>query len=100
MIICNTTYNVNGPIVNEWIHWIKEKYVPKIMSLGFFVESQLLKVLVEEEMGGETYCLQFYAADMETYKKFEHEHVGNYDAMLLKKYQGKVVMFRTLMEKL
>lgn len=98
MIICNTTYNVDSSVVDQWICWVKETYVPQIMKLGFFLENQLARVMVDEQMGGATFCLQFTAQDMDVYANFESNHVANYDAMLLKKYNGKVVMFRTLME--
>lgn len=57
----------------------------------------MTRVMVEEEMGGFTYSVQYFAEDMDTLQKYYDE-----DALRLRKeskrFEGKVVSFRTEME--
>jgi len=99
MIICNTTYNIEENTQEAWLDWINEIFVPMVMETGLFFDHQLAKVLIEEEMGGVTYCLQFTSRNMEDYKKFKNTYSNRFDAEMLNRYPNKVVMFRTLMEK-
>lgn len=100
MIICNTTYNIEEKTQEAWLDWVTEIFVPMVMGTGIFIEHQLAKVLVDEEMGGVTFCLQFTSKSMDSYRNFEEEHSNRFDSEMLNRFPNKIVMFRTLMEKM
>ena len=64
MIIYNVTVNIEESIHDEWLEWIKN-HIPQVLATGKFIDARLTKVLVEEEMGGTTYAIQYKAKSRE-----------------------------------
>ena len=97
MIIYNVTVNVDESIHSQWLDWIKI-HIPKVLSTGKFKEAKLTRVLVEEEMGGFTYSIQYRAHS----KAALEDYYQNYAKTLRKEGQqlfgDKTVSFRTELE--
>lgn len=98
MIIYNVTVNVDDDIHDEWLKWMKEVHVPEVMGTGHFLENRIMRVLVEEEMGGRTYAFQYTCQDMDTFRSYESNHAPSLRQDVEKRYGGKFVAFRTLLE--
>ena len=97
MIIYNVTVNIDESIHDQWLDWIKE-HIPQVLATGKFTEAKLSKVLVEEELGGTTYSIQYRAKsreDLENYYKQDAERLRN-DG--LKLFADKMLAFRTELE--
>ncbi|GAA0872926.1 DUF4286 family protein [Gangjinia marincola] len=97
MIIYNVTINIDEDAHDEWLAWMKQEHIPQMLATKKFIKALMSKVLVEEEMGGVTYSVQYTAksrADLEAYYKE--------DAILLRSksapFEGKFVAFRTELE--
>ena len=93
MYIYNVTINIDDSIHQPWLKWI-DKHIKDVLATKRFISAKLTKVLVEEEMGGTTYSVQYTAKtrqDLDDYYK--------YDAEALRKdsdiFKGKFVAFRT-----
>lgn len=97
MIIYNVTVNVDADVAEEWLQWMKAVHIPDVMSTGMFLDNRICRVLAEEE-GGFTYAIQYTAADMATYERYKAEHAPRLQAETQKRYSGKFVAFRTLLE--
>jgi Domain of unknown function (DUF4286) len=97
MIIYNVTVNVDADVAEEWLQWMKSVHIPDVMSTGLFLDNRICRVLAEEE-GGFTYAIQYTAADMATYERYKSEHAPRLQAETQKRYSGKFVAFRTLLE--
>ena len=54
-------------------------------------------MLVEEEQGL-TYSFQYICNSMEEYTKYQTQHAPRLQADVKKKYEGKFVAFRSLLE--
>ncbi|WP_396635886.1 DUF4286 family protein [Maribacter sp. R77961] len=98
MYIYNVTTNIEIASENEWIHWMQTKHIPDVLGTGKFLSAKMTKVLVEEDMGGVTYSVQFTVKDKVTLEKYYKE-----DAPRLRKdtqtlFAGKLVSFRTELE--
>ncbi|MFD0796218.1 DUF4286 family protein [Maribacter chungangensis] len=98
MLIYNVTTNIEESAEKEWLHWMKEKHIPDVLDTGKFLSAKMTKVLVEEDMGGITYSVQFTAANKEMLQKYYDE-----DAPRLRKetntlFAGRFVAFRTELE--
>ena len=94
MIIYNVTVNVDESIHEEWLNWIKE-HIPQVLATGKFTKAKLTKVLVEEEMGGTTYYIQYRAksrSDLDAYYRKDAEKLRTEG---LKKFADKMLAFRT-----
>ena len=97
MIIYNVTANIDESIHEEWLKWIKE-HIPQVLATGKFEKATLSKVLVEEDMGGVTYSVQYKSysrAALDAYYKEDAERLRN-DG--LKRFADKVLAFRTELE--
>ncbi len=97
MIIYNVTANIDASIHSKWLAWIKE-HIPQVLATGHFTHAKLTKVLVEEDMGGTTYAIQFSAKSREaldTYYKNDAERLKK-DG--LKLFADKMLAFRTELE--
>jgi hypothetical protein len=48
--------------------WMQHKHIPEILATGKFVSARLVRVLIEEEMGGVTY--QYTTDSKETLERY------------------------------
>ncbi|MCK0179807.1 DUF4286 family protein [Flavobacteriaceae bacterium S0862] len=97
MIIYNVTVNVDESIHQEWLNWIK-LHIPKVLATGKFIDAKLTKVLIDEEMGGTTYSVQYKAISreaLESYYAHDAERLRNEG---LKRFADKMLAFRTELE--
>lgn len=94
MYIYNVTINIDDSVHDEWLVWI-DKHIPEVLATGRFVSAKMTQVLVEEEMGGVTYSIQYTAKtreDLDNYYTYDAKNLRN-DGM--QKFADKMVAFRT-----
>lgn len=94
MYIYNVTANIEGSIHQEWLVWIKE-HIPQVLATGKFEKATLTKVLVEEDMGGVTYSVQYRSYSREALDAFYKEDAEGFRSEALKKFADKMLTFRT-----
>jgi hypothetical protein len=97
MIIYNVTANIDESIHSEWLNWIKE-HIPQVLATGKFTEAKLTKVLVEEEMGGLTYSVQYRANSREDLDRYYAEDAQALREDGIKRFADKMLAFRTELE--
>jgi hypothetical protein len=97
MIIYSVTVNVDETIHKQWLDWIKI-HIPKVLSTGKFKEAKLARVLVEEEMGGCTYSIQFRAHSKTALEEYYTQYAQTLRKESLKLFGDKTVSFRTELE--
>jgi hypothetical protein len=94
MYIYNVTINIDESAHDEWLTWV-ESHITEVLNTGKFTSAKLTEVLVEEEMGGKTYSIQYAAntrEDLDDYYKF---NADNLRSESLKKFADKMLTFRT-----
>jgi hypothetical protein len=94
MYIYNVTINIDETVHLEWLTWM-ETHIPEVLNTGKFTAAKLTEVLVDEDMGGRTYSVQYSAntkEDIENYYKYDAERLRNEG---LKKFSDKMLSFRT-----
>jgi len=92
--IYNVTINIHDSVHKEWLIWI-EDHIQEVLATGRFLSAKLTQVLVEEEMGGVTYSVQYTAKtrkDLDDYYAFDADKLRG-DGM--KKFADKMLAFRT-----
>lgn len=94
MYIYNVTLNIDESIHEEWLEWIKE-HIPQVLSTGKFEKATLTRVLVEEEMGGVTYSVQYKTNSREALDAYYKEDADRLRNEGLKRFADKVLSFRT-----
>ncbi len=94
MYIYNVTINIDDKLHNEWLNWM-EDHIQDVLNTGKFISAKLTEVLVEEDMGGRTYSVQY---TVNTYKDLEDYYKEDADKLRLegiKKFGDKMLAFRT-----
>ncbi|AXT61433.1 DUF4286 family protein [Aquimarina sp. AD10] len=97
MYIYNVTINIEETIHDEWLAWMKGNHIPNMLATGKFSKALMSKVLVEEEMGGITYSVQYTTQNKETLQKYYTEDADRLRAES-NRFAGKFVAFRTELE--
>ena len=95
MYIYNVTTNIEESAHDAWLKWMKEIHIPDVLATGKFLNAKMCQVLVEEEMGGVTYSVQFTTVDKETLQKYYKEDADRLREDVTKLFAGKFVSFRT-----
>ena len=95
MYIYNVTTNIEESAHTEWLKWMKEVHIPDVLATGKFLSAKMAKVLVEEDMGGITYSVQFTTVDKETLEKYYKEDADRLRQDATQLFAGKFVSFRT-----
>lgn len=95
MIIYNVTTNIHESVHNQWLIWMQHKHIPEMIATGKFTSARLVRVLVEEEMGGVTYSTQFTTDSKETLNKFYQENEAVFQLEIQKLFGDKMLTFRT-----
>ncbi|MGB3150109.1 MAG: DUF4286 family protein [Maribacter sp.] len=98
MYIYNVTTNIEASSQQEWIHWMQNKHIPDVLATGKFLSAKITKVLVEEDMGGVTYSVQFTVKDKATLEQYYQEDAPRLRQNTQKLFAGKTVSFRTELE--
>jgi len=98
MILYNVTSNIDTSIQQQWLQWMQEKHIPEVLATGKFTSARLVKVLVEEDMGGVTYAAQYTTDSKATLQRYYDEDAQKLRAEALALFGDKVVAFRTELE--
>ena len=98
MIIYNVTSNIQENIEQQWLDWMQQKHIPEILKTGKFSAARLVRVLVDEEMGGITYAVQYTTDSRDTLQQYYQEDAPAFRAEGLTLFGDKVLAFRTELE--
>lgn len=94
MYIYNVTVNIDESIHDQWLSWMRQEHIPEMIGTGKFTGALLSRVMIEEEMGGITYSIQYRtpsAEDLQLYYKEDAERLRSRSD----RFKGKFVAFRT-----
>ncbi|MBS7787779.1 DUF4286 family protein [Flavobacterium sp. CYK-55] len=98
MILYNVTINIDNSVHDIWLNWMQEKHIPEVLSTGKFSSARLIKVLIEEEMGGTTYAIQYTTDSKDTLDKYYIEDAPRLREEGVRLFGDKMVAFRTELE--
>lgn len=85
MLVYNQTTKVDHEIVEEWLRWQKENYIPQVMSSGFCTGFRFYKLLDHDDDEGQIFITQFLVNSRPDYDTF----ITQFSASLRKKIAGK-----------
>ena len=97
MIVYNETVIVDEAVHRQWLNWMQQEYIPKVMATGHFNRYTILNVL-DSPNEGVTYCIQYFADNRDSYNKFVAGHLQQLQALHFQKFENQFVMFNTLMQ--
>lgn len=97
MYIYNVTINIEEAVHDPWLQWMKTEHIPAMLATGKFLKALMTRVVIEEEMGGKTYSVQYTTDSKETLERYFAENAAELRAQS-KIFEGKYVAFRTELE--
>jgi hypothetical protein len=99
MIVYNVTCNVEKPMADEWLNWMKTVHIPEVMATGCFSEFKILRLINQDgDDQGVNYAIQ-YTCDSE--KTLEHYRATFGPSLMAKtweRYGERVVAYRSVLE--
>lgn len=98
MIIFNVTTNIQESVHDQWLKWMQEKHIPEILATKKFSSARIVRVMIEEEMGGVTYSVQYVTDSKETLGRYYIEDEPKFQQEALKLFADKMLSFRTELE--
>ncbi|NJY63532.1 DUF4286 family protein [Salinimicrobium sp. CDJ15-81-2] len=97
MYIYNVTINIQEDVHDKWVEWMKTEHIPDMLKTGKFTKALMTRVMVNEEMGGVTYSVQYTTQSKQMLERYYAE-----DAKELRgktaPFEGKFVAFRSELE--
>ncbi|MCW3122207.1 MAG: hypothetical protein JWQ38_1699 [Flavipsychrobacter sp.] len=98
MIIYNVTIKVEADAADSWVEWMKGEHMPEVLALGLFTDCRLSRLLEQDELEGITYAAQYFCDSMTEYNTYIDKHAEGMRDKSFKRFGGKFVAFRTVME--
>lgn len=98
MYIYNVTINIDESVHDSWLAWMKEAHIPEMLATGKFTEAKMCRVMVEEEMGGITYSIQYSCPSKDHLAKYYAEDAQRMREDGIGRFEDKFVAFRTELE--
>ncbi len=97
MILYNVTSSIEPAVADQWLEYMRGTHIPEVMETGFFIKSQLCRLLNEED-DGVTYAAQYYCLSVEQLEEYQLLCAPALRADLEKHFAGQYVSFRTVLE--
>lgn len=98
MIIYNVTINIHESVHDQWMDWMQNKHIADVLATGKFTSARMVKVLVDEEMGGITYSVQYTTDCKETLQRYYDEDAPRLREEGHRLFGDKMLAFRTELE--
>ena len=97
MYIYNVTINIDESVHDQWLDWMRKEHIPDMLATGKFTTALMSKVMVEEEMGGITYSVQYRTQSKALLQQYYEQDASRLRAQT-DRFKGKFVAFRTELE--
>lgn len=98
MYIYNVTLNVDDSIHEEWLSWMQNIHIPEVLATGKFTKALLSQVLVNEDLGGITYSIQYTCTSKELLMNYYQQDAPRLRKVIQNKFGNKFGAFRTEMK--
>jgi hypothetical protein len=99
MYIYNVTLKIERSIERDWLSWMCHHHIPDVMATQLFVDSKIMRVIVEEEEEeSATYAIQYRYLSPDHFEVYQRRYAKALQAEHIERYRGQFVAFRTLME--
>jgi hypothetical protein len=100
MFIYNVTCKVAWSIHDAWLQWMREEHIPHVEATGCFLHSKMLRLLDIDDTEGPTYAIQYTAATLEQFRKYEKVYAASLRKEVTDRWGEAYIAFRTLMQEL
>lgn len=98
MLLYNVTVKIAKEVEPEWLQWMQQEHIPAVLESKQFLTSRISRLLDQPEEEESTYVIQYSCESRDHFNHYLHTFASALRDEHNKKYQGKFVAFRTLME--
>lgn len=100
MYLYNVTVGIDKSVEGQWIKWMKDHHIPKVLNTGMFVEHRFYKVLHDNEDGTASYSIQYFAESIAHVQRYLEEFAPVLINEHSVAFSDKHIAFRTLLEEI
>jgi len=101
MILYNVTINVEDALHDEWLEWMVNEHIPKVMKTGMFPSNKIFRIISRlPEETGTTYSFQYFANSIEDYEIYRTVYSPVLQQESLERFgeENLPLAFRTVLE--
>ena len=98
MVLYNITINIDNDREEEFIDWMKQEYLSRIMQTGLFYEKRFFRLLHDDGSGGVNFSAQFLAESMEDLEFFQAKYAPLLSEIIKEKFGSQFVSYRSVLE--
>ncbi|GAB3340677.1 hypothetical protein GCM10027299_54270 [Larkinella ripae] len=98
MILYNLTVNIEKPIEQEWLQWMRAEHVPAVLATGLPQDHKILHLLTEVDNNGATYTFQYSFRNKLDFFRFQKNHSDALMDQMQQRFGNQYVTFQSLLE--
>jgi predicted DNA-binding protein (UPF0278 family) len=99
MLLYNVTVGVDKSVEEEWLLWMKTEHMLDVLNTKMFVQAKIYKVLHNtDDENTVSYSVQYIAETLTHVERYLEEFAPTLREEANKRYAGKHMAFRTLLQ--
>lgn len=98
MYLYNITYHIPQEITEQWIDWLKNEHLDKMLKQDFIQKAQLIKVHNPEESTNQSFAVQYHVNSKPDLIFLQKHLLQNIPVQLKKIFGEQVLFFATELE--
>ena len=100
MFIYNVTTHVEPTLEQDWLKWMKEDHLPKMIQTGHFQQAKLFKVITDQDHGGISYATQYHCNSLQDYENYLDQHADQLRQDAIDRFGKAILAFRTQLDEI
>lgn len=98
MLVINTTFHVENPLVEEFLTWVRNSYFAEASAAEGIGSPVLMRLLVEVDPEATSFAVQLSARDLATAECWHDTEGARLRDEFVSRRPGRIVFFTTYME--
>ena len=95
-ILYNVTVSLEASIYAEWLAFMREEHIPKILSTGCFSGYKICR-MVDETIESNTVAMQYFAANSEKFRIYQTQFAPDLQEEYIARFGSSAPAFRTVL---
>lgn len=97
-IIFNVTVKVDRTIASEWLQWMRQDYIPRMLQTGCFTSHRIVRLLDIDDTEGPTYAIQYQASSRADYNRYARLYAAQMQKNAFERWGNRFIGFHSVME--
>jgi Domain of unknown function (DUF4286) len=92
------TVGIDKDVEQEWLQWISDEHLPKVMGTGMFIDFKIFKVLHDQDERSVSYSVQYFAETIDQVTGYFEKYAPALLEEQRIRFRDKHIAFMTLLE--